>query len=63
MKNKMTMKEFKEKYDEAVKKVLGNPVKGLEGEKETDVNTQVMMMMTGILLFHQLKKELFGEEQ
>lgn len=63
MKNKMTMKEFKEKYDEAVEKVLENPVKGLKGEKETGVNTQVVMMMTGILLFHQLKKELFGEEQ
>lgn len=63
MKNKMTMKEFKEKYDEAVEKVLENPVKGLKREKETGVNTQVVMMMTGILLFHQLKKELFGEEQ
>lgn len=63
MKNKMTMKEFKEKYDEAVEKVLENPVKGLKGEKETGVNTQVVMMMTEILLFHQLKKELFGEEQ
>lgn len=63
MKNKMTMEEFKEKYDEAVKKVLKNPVKGLEGKKEADANTQVVMMMTGILLFHQLKKELFGEEQ
>lgn len=62
MKNKMTMEEFKEKYDEAVKEVLKNPVKGLEGEKEVDVNTEVMMM-TGVLLFHQLKKELFGEEQ
>lgn len=36
MKNKMTMKEFKEKYDEAVEKVLENPVKGLKGEKETE---------------------------
>lgn len=63
MKNKMTMKEFKEKYDEAVEKVLENPAKGLKGEKETGVNTQAVMMMTGILLFHQLKKELFGEEQ
>lgn len=63
MKNKMAMKEFKEKYDEAVEKVLENPVKGLKGEKETNVNTQVVMMMTGILLFRQLKKELFGEEQ
>lgn len=63
MKNKMTMKEFKEKYDEAVEKVLENPVKGLKGEKETNVNTQVMIMMTGVLLFHQLEKELFEEEQ
>lgn len=62
MKTKITMKEFKEKYDEAVNKVLKNPVKGLKDEKETDVNTQVMMMMTGVLLFHQLEKELFGEE-
>lgn len=62
MKTKITMKEFKEKYDEAVNKVLENPVKGLKGEKETNVNTQVMMMMTGVLLFHQLEKELFGEE-
>ena len=38
MKNKMTMKEFKEKYDEAVEKVLENPAKGLKGEKETGVN-------------------------
>ena len=63
MKNKMTMKEFKEKYDEVVERVLDNPVKGLKGEEETDTHTQVMMMMTGVLLFHQLKKELFGEEQ
>lgn len=63
MENEMTMKEFKEKYDEAVKKVLSNPTKGLKGEEETDVSTQVMIMMTGVLLFHQLKKELFGEEQ
>ena len=63
MKNKMTMKEFKEKYDEAVKKVLSNPTKGLKCKEETDCSTQVMMMMTGVLLFHQLKKELFEEEQ
>ena len=63
MKNKMTMKEFKEKYDEAVKKVLNNPTKGLKGEEKIDVGTQAMIMMTGVLLFHQLKKELFGEEQ
>lgn len=63
MKNKMTMKEFKEKYDEAVMKVLENPVKGLKGEEKAGVKTQMMMTMTGVLLFHQLEKELFGEEK
>ena len=63
MKNKMTMEKFKEKYDEAVEEVLKNPVKGLKNEKEIDISTQVMMMMTGVLLFRQLKKELFKEEQ
>lgn len=60
---KMTMKEFKEKYDEAVQKVLSNPVKGLKGEKEASAKIQVQMMLTGVLLFHQLEKELFGEEE
>ena len=63
MENKITMKEFKEKYDEAVQKVLANPVKGLKGEEEASSQTQFTMMLTGVLLFHQLKKELFGEEK
>ena len=63
MENKMTMEKFKEKYDEAVKKVLKNPVNRLKGEEEIDANTQVMMMLTGVLLFSQLRKELFREEQ
>lgn len=63
MKNKMTMKEFKEKYDEAVVNVLENPVKGLKGEEKASVKTQFTMMLTGVLLFKQLEKELFGEEK
>ncbi len=63
MKNKMTMKEFKEKYDEAVVNVLENPVKGLKGEEEASIKTQLVITMTGVLLFQQLEKELFGEEE
>lgn len=60
---KMTMEAFKEKYDKAVQKVLDNPVKGLKGEEKVNAKTQITMMLTGMLLFHQLKKELFGEEE
>lgn len=63
MKNKMTMKEFKEKYDEAVMKVLENPVEGLKGEEKASAKTQITITLTGMLLFHQLEKELFGEEK
>lgn len=63
MESKMTIEKFKKKYDEAVKKVLKNPVSGLKGEEEIDTNTQLMMMLSGVLLFEQLKKELFREEQ
>lgn len=58
MKNKMTIEKFKEKYDEAVEEVLKDPVKGLKNEKEIDCSTQVMMMMTGVILFRQLKKRI-----
>lgn len=63
MKNKMTMKELKKKYDEAVMKVLNNPFKGLKAEEEADTKMKIMTIMTGILLLQQLRKELFGEEQ
>lgn len=63
MKNKMTMKEFKEKYDEAVTKVLNNPVEGLKGGEKASAKTQITIILTGMLLFHQLEKELFGEEK
>lgn len=59
----MTIEKFKEKYDEAVKKVLKKPVNGLKGEEEIDTDTQVIMMLLGVILFSQLKKELFEEEQ
>lgn len=62
MKNKMTMKEFKEKYDEAVMKVLENPIEGLKGEEKASAKTQITITLAGMLLFHQLEKELFGEE-
>lgn len=62
MKNKMTMKEFKEKYDEAVIKVLDNPIKGLKWEEKASAKTQITITLTGMLLFQQLEKELFGEE-
>ncbi len=62
MENKMTMKEFKEKYDKAVKKILSDPFKGLE-EKKTGANLQMAIMLSGIILFRQLEKELFKEEK
>lgn len=62
MKNKMTMKEFKEKYEEAAMKVLENPVEGLKGKEKASAKIQITITLAGMLLFHQLEKELFGEE-
>ncbi len=49
MKNKMTMKEFKEKYEEAAMKVLENPVEGLKGEEKVSAKTQITIILTGML--------------
>lgn len=62
MKKKMTMEEFKEKYKKAVEEVLQNPVEDLDGKEELSAQSQITMMLTGMLLFHQLEKKLFGEE-
>lgn len=63
MKKKMTMEEFKEKYKKAVEEVLQNPVEDLDGKEELSAQSQITMLLTGLLLFHQLEKKLFGEEE
>lgn len=62
MENKMTMKEFEEKYDIAIIEVLIDPLKGLK-EKNKYVDLQSALSMAGVILFNQLKKELFKKKE
>lgn len=64
MEKKMTMKEFKKLFEDARNKVLVEPTKGF---KKVDENKKAeidfTLMLNGLLLFHQLEEELFGEEK
>lgn len=58
---KYTIEDFKEKYDKAVVEVLQNPA-GDQNKKKIDIQVEMSLMLSGILLFGMLKKKLFEEE-
>lgn len=60
---KYTMNDFKEMFDKAKMEVLTNPTKGLKGEESEKAEAKVSLMLSGMLLFQQLEKELFGDEE
>lgn len=59
---KYTMNDFKEMFDKAKMEVLADPTKGLKGEDEKG-DARVSLMLSGMILFRQLEKELFGDEE
>ena len=63
MKKKMTMKEFKKLFDDAKNKVLLEPTKNLKIDENKKSKIDFTLMLNGIILFHQLEEELFGEEK
>lgn len=63
MEKKMTMKEFKELFEDARNRVLIEPTKKLKVDKDKRDKVDFSLMINGLLLFHQLEEELFGEEK
>ena len=63
MEKKMTMKEFKKLFEDARNRVLIEPTKGLKMEKDKEDKVNFALMINGLILFHQLENELFGEEK
>ena len=63
MEKKMTMKEFKKLFEDAKYKVLAEPTKNLKVDEDKRAKIDFSLMLGGMLLFHQLEEELFGEEK
>lgn len=64
MEEKMTMKEFKKLFDDAKERILIEPTKGLKKvDEDKKAEIDFTLMLNGLLLFHQLEEELFGEEK
>lgn len=63
MEKKITMKEFKKLFEDAKNKVLVEPTKNLKIDENEKAKIDFSLMLGGILLFHQLEEELFGEEK
>lgn len=62
---KYTIKEFKEMFDKAVNETLKNPeVKNADKKDGNHLNPEAKFscMLAGMILFHTLEENLFGEE-
>ena len=63
MEKKMTMKEFKELFENARNRVLIEPTKKLKVNEDKRNKVDLSLTLNGLILFHQLEEELFGEEK
>lgn len=61
-KNDVKITLTKEEYREKVANVLAEPIPK-EAQEETDAHTNLALMMAGMLLFQQLEKKLFGDDE